>query len=208
MSLWVKICGLTTADAVVAASDAGADAIGFVFAPSKRRVTAAQARALSQSAPTHIQRVAVMQHPTQALVDEVLATLAPDILQTDIDDLATLKLPTWLTVTPVVRAGHALPDPLPARMLFEGPTSGTGEVTDWQLAAELARATQLVLAGGLSATNVAEAIAQVRPFGVDVSSAVECAPGIKDVRKIHAFVRAARAAALPRPECTSHSLPA
>lgn len=205
MSLWVKICGLTTAAAVAAASDAGADAIGFVFAPSKRRVTAEQARLLSQPAPKHMVRVAVMQHPTQALLDEVLATFAPDVLQTDIEDLPTLNVPKHVTVTPVVRASRALPEPLPARLLFEGPVSGTGEVADWQRAAELARATQLILAGGLHAGNVADAIAHVQPYGVDVSSGVECAPGVKDVEKIHSFVRAARAASAPAQKVRSFS---
>lgn len=205
MSLWVKICGLTSADAVAAASDAGADAIGFVFAPSQRRVTAEQARALSQQAPKHIVRVAVMQHPTQALLDEVLATFAPDSVQTDIEDLTTLHVPGHVSVMPVVRAGRALPAALPGRVLFEGPVSGTGELADWRRAAELARATQLVLAGGLNAANVADAIAHVRPYGVDVSSGVERAPGVKDVQKIREFIRAARAASAPAPSVRSSS---
>jgi phosphoribosylanthranilate isomerase len=78
-------------------------------------------------------------------------------------------------------------------VLFEGPVSGVGSTSDWNSAAQLARTTQLVLAGGLNATNVADAIAAVRPFGVDVSSGVEAAPGIKDPAKIHEFVRRARA---------------
>ena len=195
MSLWIKICGLTTVDAVAAAVDAGADAIGFVFAPSRRRVTAEQARTLSANVPRHILRVAVMQHPQQALLDEVFATFAPDVLQTDAEDLASLSVPQQVSVTPVVRAGHAVSNPLPARLLFEGPVSGTGEIADWNRAAELASATQLILAGGLNVANVAEAIARVRPYGVDVSSGVESAPGIKDVQKIREFVRVARAAA-------------
>jgi phosphoribosylanthranilate isomerase len=80
-------------------------------------------------------------------------------------------------------------------MLFEGPSSGIGELADWGRAAELAEQTEVILAGGLSAENVAEAIRAVRPFGVDVSSGVEEVPGIKDPLKIVQFVRAARAAA-------------
>src|SRR5258708_27066530 len=91
--------------------------------------------------------------------------------------------------------GRKTPGPLAARMLFEGPTSGIGELADWGRAAELARQTELILAGGLSTQNVTEAIQAVRPFGVDVSSGVEEVPGIKDPVKIHEFVRAARAAA-------------
>jgi phosphoribosylanthranilate isomerase len=87
-----------------------------------------------------------------------------------------------------------LPDPLPERLLFEGPVSGIGETADWSKAAALARRTQLILAGGLNPSNVADAIKRVKPFGVDVSSGVESSPGVKDAQKILDFVRAARAA--------------
>jgi phosphoribosylanthranilate isomerase len=98
-------------------------------------------------------------------------------------------------VLPVVRFGRKTPNPLPARIMFEGPSSGIGELADWGRAAELARQTELILAGGLSAENVAEAVQAVRPFGVDVSSGVEEVPGIKDPDKIYEFVRVVRAAA-------------
>jgi phosphoribosylanthranilate isomerase len=194
MSIWVKICGLTTADAVAAAVAAGADAIGFVFAPSKRQINATRAKQLASGTPRRVMRVAVMQHPTQSELDDVLSVFVPDIVQTDIEDLSSLHVPDTVAVTPVIRAGRTLPASLPARMLFEGPVSGTGEVADWRRAAELSRTTQLILAGGLSAANVAQAITQVRPFGVDVSSGVESAPGVKDVEKIREFVRAVRVA--------------
>ena len=180
--------------------------MGFVFAPSKRQVTATQAVQLAQGVPRRIPRVAVMLHPTQSQLDEVWSEFRPDVLQTDLEDLATLRLPAGLAVMPVIRTGVRLkPDPQeppvgPAlaghkRILFEGPVSGVGSTSDWHSAAQLARTTQLVLAGGLSATNVADAIAAVRPFGVDVSSGVEASPGIKDPARIHEFVRRARAAA-------------
>lgn len=197
MAIWVKICGLTTGEAVEAAVAAGADAVGFVFAPSKRQVTATRAVELSQSVPRRIPRVAVMLHPTQSQLDEVWSVFRPDVLQTDVEDLATLSVPVGLAVMPVIRNGVRLkPDPQQThpRVLFEGPVSGIGSTSDWNSAAQLARTTQLVLAGGLNATNVADAIAAVRPFGVDVSSGVEAAPGIKDPAKIHEFVRRARAA--------------
>lgn len=193
-ALWVKVCGLTTPDAVAAAIDAGVDAVGFVFAESKRKVTAQQAAELARDVPPHIVRVAVMLHPSQAQLDEVWSQFRPDVLQTDIDDLATLRVPDGLQVTPVIRAGRELPAVLPARLLFEGPVSGTGETTDWSAAAKLATRTQLILAGGLKPANVADAIATARPFGVDVSSGVEARPGVKDPVKIHEFVRIARAA--------------
>jgi phosphoribosylanthranilate isomerase len=194
--MWVKICGLTTAEAVEAAVAAGADAVGFVFAPSKRQVTATQAVQLTQGVPRRIPRVAVMLHPTQSQLDAVWSGFRPDVLQTDAEDLATLRLPMGLAVMPVVRAGVGLKPDLRrnhGRLLFEGPVSGIGSTSDWHSAAQLARTTQLVLAGGLNATNVADAIAAVRPFGVDVSSGVEASPGIKDPARIHEFVRRARA---------------
>jgi phosphoribosylanthranilate isomerase len=197
VAIWVKICGLTTRDAVEAAVAAGADAVGFVFAPSKRQVTAAQATRLAHDVPRRVPRVAVMLHPTQSQLDEVWESFRPDVLQTDVEDLATLRVPDGLAVMPVIRNAVRLkPDPHHnhPRVLFEGPVSGVGSTSDWNSAAQLARTTQLVLAGGLNATNVADAIAAVRPFGVDVSSGVEASPGIKDPARIHEFVRRARAA--------------
>jgi phosphoribosylanthranilate isomerase len=194
VALWVKVCGLTTPAAVAAAVDAGADAVGFVFAESKRKVTPRFAAELARDVPKHIARVAVMLHPSQTELDEVWSTFRPDVLQTDIEDLASLRIPNGLAVTPVVRAGRELPRELPTRMLFEGPVSGTGTTTDWSAAAQLASRTQLILAGGLKPSNVAAAIAAARPFGVDVSSGVEAEPGLKDPAKIHEFVRNARGA--------------
>jgi phosphoribosylanthranilate isomerase len=194
MSVWVKVCGLTTPAAVSAAIEAGVDAVGFVFAESKRKVTPQRAAELAREVPEHIVRVAVMLHPSQREIDEVWTHFRPDVLQTDIEDLASLRVPDELRVVPVVRAGRELPSPLPARVLFEGPVSGTGTTTDWSAAAQLAPRTQLILAGGLKPTNVAAAIAAARPFGVDVSSGVESAPGVKDPARIHEFVRNARAA--------------
>jgi phosphoribosylanthranilate isomerase len=191
--LWIKVCGLTSPDAIAAAVAAGVDAVGFVFAESKRKVTAQRAAELARDVPKHIVRVAVMLHPSQQALDEVWSVFRPDVLQTDIDDLAALRVPEGLQVTPVIRAGRELPEALPPRLLFEGPVSGTGETTDWTAAAKLAARTQLILAGGLKPANVAAAIAVARPFGVDVSSGVEARPGIKDPAKIHEFVRNARA---------------
>ena len=192
--IWVKVCGLTTPEGVAAAVDAGVDAVGFVFAESKRKVTAQQAAELARDVPVNILRVAVMLHPSQAQLDEVWSQFGPDVLQTDMDDLTTLRVPEGLQVTPVLRSGRELPSALPARLLFEGPVSGTGETTDWAAAAKLAARTQLILAGGLKPENVAHAIATARPFGVDVSSGVEARPGVKDPAKIYEFVRIARAA--------------
>ena len=192
--VWTKICGLTTEAAVEAAIRAQVDAIGFVFAPSKRRVTPQRASELSRGVPAGIARVAVFQRPTQALLDEVCEVLRPDFIQTDVEDLVSLKNPETVRVNPVLRSGRELPSLLPPRVVFEGPISGTGQTIDWSEAAQVARRTKLILAGGLNPENVAEAIRIVTPFGVDVSSGVESSPGIKDPALIMRFVSAVREA--------------
>ncbi len=191
---WIKICGLTSAAAVAAALEVRADAIGFVFAPSPRRVDPRTAARLAAPARGRLELVAVTRAPTQELIDAVLAELAPDALQADFADLAQLTLPRGLALLPVLRARAPLPEALPARTLVEGARSGSGEPWDWAAARGLAHRTQLVLAGGLGIASVARAIATVRPYGVDVSSGVEEAPGIKSAVKIQAFAAAARAA--------------
>jgi phosphoribosylanthranilate isomerase len=143
--------------------------------------------------------VAVTRRPAQRALDEMLRVFRPDVLQTDDSDLAELELPASLELLPVVRTGAGTRALLPVRILFEGPASGSGMASDWSAARRLAARTQLILAGGLDAGNVAEAIAAVRPFGVDVSSGVEARPGVKSPLKIMQFVAAARAAAVARP---------
>lgn len=196
MRTWIKICGLTSPEAVAAAVDAGADAVGFVFhAASPRHLAPAAAVALARAVPTSVLRVAVTRHPTQAEVDAIVAEFRPDALQTDATDLEGLRLPAALGRLPVLRTGTALPARLPGRCLYESADSGRGATADWQAAAALARRTELVLVGGLTPANVAAAIAAVRPFGVDVSSGVERVPGRKDTGLIGDFIAAARAAA-------------
>jgi len=195
VSAFIKICGMTTPEAVRAALDCRVDAIGFVFAPSVRNVTAQRASELAAPARHKAACVAVTRHPQRADVDAILRDFRPDILQTDIEDLDALGLPRSLSVLPVLRSGPQPACVLPRRMLFEGPVSGSGQTTDWDEAAELARRAEIILAGGLHAGNVAAAIRRVAPFGVDVSSGVEQSPGIKSAQKIEQFVAAARAAA-------------
>src|SRR5262245_4118139 len=157
---------MTSASAVVAAVECGVDAIGFVFAPSPRRVTPVEARELARQAPADLLRVAVTQHPQQPLLDEIFEYLQPAFLQTDITDLASIVVPPDVHVRPVLRAGEPTPDDLPARLLFEGPVSGSGTPGDWRRARELAERSEVILAGGLRPDNVGDAIARVRPFGV------------------------------------------
>ncbi|MDH4049574.1 MAG: phosphoribosylanthranilate isomerase [Gammaproteobacteria bacterium] len=193
MSLLVKICGMTQAETVDAAMRCGADALGFVFAESPRRVTPQQAKLAANDISSHVLRVAVMRHPKPHEWREVLDVFRPDVLQTDAADFEYLDVPTHIRRWPVVREGDGVLA-LPQEFVYEGKKSGQGETVDWGVAAALARRGRMILAGGLDANNVAEAIRTVRPFGVDVSSAVESAPGRKDAKKIGQFINAVRAA--------------
>ena len=193
MSLLIKICGMTDEDGVRAAVGAGADAVGFVFAESPRRITPQHARAISKGVAPGVLRVAVMLHPDDDAWQEVLEVLKPDVLQTDAGDFDCLDVPPHVRRWPVIRDGDAV-DTVPAEFLYEGRLSGRGQTTDWDRAAELALRGRMILAGGLSAGNVAAALERVRPFGVDVSSAVESAPGRKDPCRIREFIDAVRAA--------------
>ena len=192
--MWIKICGMTTPGAIAAALEARVDAIGFVFADSPRQLTLEDAVALAAPARGRVRCVAVTRHPSQRYLDDILAVFRPDMLQTDAEDLPALCLPKQLELLPVFRGWDGPQTKLPARLLFEGLTSGSGTPCDWTTAQRVARRAQLVLAGGLDACNVATAIGAVRPFGVDVSSGVEERPGVKSPAEVTRFAAAARAA--------------
>ncbi|MDJ0927219.1 MAG: phosphoribosylanthranilate isomerase [Gammaproteobacteria bacterium] len=195
MSTFVKICGLRTHAAVEAAVDAGADALGFVFAESPRRVTPAEAHALCVAVPSGVTRVAVMRQPSAAEWQAVRDTFRPDWLQTEASDYCELDLGDDVQAMPVYRDTESLDEDAVAAadaVLFEAASSGVGQCADWDRAARLARCTRLMLAGGLDPDNVVTAIRQVRPWGVDVSSGVERARGEKDLARIAAFLQAVR----------------
>jgi len=193
MTTFIKICGLTDEAAVQAAVNAGADAVGFVFAESSRRVTPQHAATIAANVPQHIKRVAVMLHPSGDEWKEVAQVFQPDVLQTDAADFASLDVAADIERWPVFREGAAsIGEEMPQTFVYEGQKSGRGEKVDWTIAADLAERGRMILAGGLSAGNVADAIATVAPYGVDVSSAVESAPGRKDAAKIKTFIDAAR----------------
>ena len=194
-ALWIKICGLRTREAIDAAANAGADAVGFVFHDaSPRNLALEEARVLQRAVPAGVERVAVFMHPGQARLDAVLAAIEPNWVQTDASDLAELSLPAGQRVLPVLRGAPERSGSLPSHCLFESISSGSGERADWIAAARVARTTELILAGGLDPSNVGEAVRAVRPFGVDVSSGVESSRGVKDAARIREFIRAARAA--------------
>ena len=194
--LWIKICGIRSAADIEAAAAAGADALGFVFyEPSPRHLAIGAAQMLLKAVPAHVERVAVFLHPSQAEVDAVIDALHPDWVQTDLQDLDRLRLPPGQRVLPVLRNIGSEPSFGGARAMLDGGTSGAGVRADWTTARALASRCELVLAGGLDAGNVAEAIRTVRPFGVDVSSGVERERGTKDPGRVREFINAARGAA-------------
>ena len=191
--MFIKICGLSTPDDVSAAVAAGADALGFVFASSPRRVTPEQARALCGGLAGRVIRVAVMRHPTAGEWEEVRDVFEPDWLQTDAEDFAVLGKLNCEPL-PVYRSANRDRGRWPARILFEGARSGHGALADWTAAARVAAGTRVILAGGLDAGNVVEAIEHVQPWGVDVSSGVERSRGVKDPARISEFIARVRAA--------------
>ena len=197
MPLWIKVCGMTTPEAVAAAVAARVNAIGFVFHPeSVRNLTPQRAAELAAPIPLHIKKVAVTLRPTQELIDDIATHFPADQLQVDLDYVSYMQLPEHFTLLPVVRSGR-VGDLLPSqRFLFEGAHSGVGQRADWYEAQTLAARGELILAGGLDIHVVQQAVEFVRPFGVDVSSGIEIKAGIKDPSLIMRFVEAARGAAL------------
>ena len=192
--LRVKICGITRLEDALCAEDAGADAIGFIFVPgTKRAISLEQASVISRGLGPLIARVGVFRDAT---LEEILETLREVRLTTvqlhgfESDDFAA-RVAAHI---PVIRAvSHGAGLPASGTLLIDGLEGGSGQTFDWNaLETTALRGRRWLLAGGLTVDNVASAVAQVHPWGVDVSSGVESAPGIKDHAKISAFIKAAR----------------
>jgi phosphoribosylanthranilate isomerase len=197
----VKICGLTRDEDVKAAVTAGADAIGFVFTKSPRRISINTAIRLSGYVPTGVLRVGLFLDQDRSEIDRVLDSVPLDILQfhgrETQQQCSVFNLP-WLKAVAMDNAGSAklaeAEYPGALGLLLDSHTAGkrggSGKVFDWSLSAPLSK--PVWLAGGLNAENVAQAIRTVRPYAVDVSSGVESAPGIKDSSRISNFIKAVR----------------
>jgi phosphoribosylanthranilate isomerase len=212
MSLTVKICGLSTPETLDAALQAGADMVGFVFFPaSPRHIGLETARELGRQAKGRAIKVALTVDADDTTLANIVETLRPDILQLhgkesvarlrDIKQAFGVQLMKVLAVeTPADLAPLAGFAAVADRILFDarapkGATrpGGLGAVFDWHVLENLDLKLPFMVSGGLTADNVAEAIRVTRAGGVDVSSGVERAPGIKDPEMIRAFIRAARA---------------
>ena len=199
----VKICGLTRVEDVLAAVRVGADAIGFVFTASPRRVSVETAIRLSSYVPAGVSRVGLFLDQDRSEIQRVVDSVALDLLQfhgSESEQQCSLyKLP-WLKAVAMENAESVkraeLEFPGAAGLLLDshskGGRGGSGESFDWSLSKPVSKA--IWLAGGLNPNNVGLAIQTVRPFAVDVSSGVETEPGIKDAALMNAFVAAVREA--------------
>jgi phosphoribosylanthranilate isomerase len=214
MSLIVKICGLSTPETLDAALDAGADMVGFVFfPPSPRHLQFDVARALGQRVRGRAQKVALTVDAEEEYIAAVIKALQPDLLQLhgfeSADRVEALRLTFGLPVMkalPIAVKGDldriARYATVADRLLFDARAprdatrpGGLGNTFDWHLLEDVHANVPFMLSGGLDVDNIGEALRITRASGIDVSSGVERAPGVKDVNKIIAFVRAARGAA-------------
>lgn len=209
----VKICGITRPDDARIALDSGADALGFVVGSpaSPRNVSLAEARKLMKSIPVFTSKVAVTSAGDYKTIKRICSTLNPDAVQlhrytadllqgirenhpeTELILATGIQTPSIALISPLLSFGDAV--------LADTPThnglGGTGRTHDWKLSAKLRDRIQplpLILAGGLTLSNIKAAIKAVRPYAVDVSSGVEKRPGVKDHVKVREFIRRAKAA--------------
>ena len=203
--MFVKICGITNEDDALFAVAMGADAVGFVFAPSTRQVAAQQVYDITRRLPPEILTVGVFrdEHPERVL-DTVMRSGVKAVQLHGHETPGMVEAVTQ-SVRWVVKAVTAgTPDAAAADrfgtdlVLVDAPSPGSGKVFDWGLFDELPEGPRYILAGGLDPDNVGRAVAKLDPWGVDVSSGVERSPGRKDPLKVKAFIERARAAAPPR----------
>lgn len=185
----VKICGLSTKGAVEAAVSAGADYIGFVFAPSKRQVTVEQAAELAKFIPSHIQKVGVFVSPSRAELLEAVDKVGLDLVQVHgrvTDDLFEDLPCASIQAVQIDGDGH-VPNSQADYLLFDAPVAGSGQTFDWGRLDTTELSQPFFIAGGLNEDNVVEAIQHFTPYAVDVSSGVET-DGQKDHEKIRRFI--------------------
>ncbi|MEN3382231.1 MAG: phosphoribosylanthranilate isomerase [Hyphomicrobiales bacterium] len=212
MSVLVKICGLSTPETLDVALAAGADMVGFVFfPPSPRNISPEAARALGLRVKERAKTVALVVDADDALLEQIIGALKPDMLQLHGHEtpqrVAAIResfgLPVMKVLAIETKADLAAVAPyigVADRLLFDARPpreatrpGGLGKPFDWHLLESLELPLPFMLSGGLDPVNVAEALRITRAPGVDVSSGVESAPGVKDPEKIRAFIRAARA---------------
>ena len=185
----VKICGLSTKEAVGTAVSAGADYIGFVFAPSKRQVTLEQAAEMAKLIPANVKKVGVFVSPNRTELLEAIEKVGLDFVQVHgqvADDLFENLSCASIQAVQVDGDGH-VPNSQADYLLFDAPVAGRGQTFDWDQLDMTELAQPFFIAGGLNEDNVARAIQHFSPFAVDVSSGVET-DGQKDHEKIRRFI--------------------
>lgn len=211
--MFVKICGITNEDDALFAVAMGADAVGFVFAPSTRQVAAQQVYDITRRLPPEVLTVGVFRDDLPSRVVEIALKAGVKAVQLHGRETPEQAAEVARSIRWVIKAFPATsPDLARADqygtelVLVDAPSPGSGKVFDWGLAAEVPDSVRLILAGGLDPDNVADAIEAVEPWGVDVSSGVEAAPGRKDPTKVRRFIANARAAA-PTPYLGPDEIP-
>jgi phosphoribosylanthranilate isomerase len=196
---WIKIEGITSEEDGLLATAMGADAVGFVFAPSRRQVSPQDARDIRRRLPPEVATIGVFRDEAKEQVVSVWSKVGLSGIQ--LHGREPHSDVRWIRErVPFVIRAFAAGDPALARaadapidaVLVDSPNPGSGRVFDWTLAEGAPGGVRLILAGGLNPDNVAEAIQRVRPWGVDVATGVEAAPGVKDERKLRRFIAAAR----------------
>lgn len=202
--MFVKICGTTSEEDALLAVALGADAVGFIFAPSPRQVAPSVAGDIAKRLPPETITVGVFRDEAPRRVVEIVNRLGLKAAQLHGRESAESvryvreRVPLTIKAFP---AGHAEVARLGRYgaevVLLDGPSPGSGRVFDWRLAEGVAGQGRLMLAGGLDSSNVGEAIAAVHPWGVDAVTGVESRPGHKDPARLREFIEAARAAAEP-----------
>ena len=189
----VKICGLSTKETVETAVSAGADYIGFVFAPSKRQVTLEQAAELAEIIPANVKKVGVFVSPRRADLLDAIEKVSLDLVQVHsqvADDLFEDLPCASIQAVQVDEGGH-VPNSQADYLLFDAPVAGSGQTFDWGRLDTTELAQPFFIAGGLNEDNLEEAIQHFTPYAVDVSSGVET-DGQKDHGKIRRFIERAK----------------
>jgi phosphoribosylanthranilate isomerase len=215
--LVVKICGITTeADALLAVG-LGADAVGFVLAPSPRQLAPGAVADIVKRLPHDVLTVGVFRDEAPTRVVEIANTAGLRAVQLHgherPDDCRWIRARVPVTIKAFPAGDRAIArfeDFGADYLLVDGPSPGSGSVFDWRLAEGVVDVQRMFVSGGLHPGNVADAVARLRPRGVDVASGVESAPGVKDPQKLRAFIRRAReaAAAFARPALDGEGGPA
>lgn len=199
--MFVKICGITDVDDALLAVALGADAVGFVMAPSPRQIAPTRVRDIAARIPAETLTVGVFRNEAKERVVEIANTTGVRAVQLHGNESPGDVAWVAQRVPNVIKAVAAGTEQAAraaefgvGTILVDAPTPGSGDVFDWSLADTMPIGIRLVLAGGLTPSNVADAVATVRPWGVDASSGVEREPGRKDPTAMRRFIQNAKAA--------------